>query len=149
MSEKTSKAPKPVIEQSADGPVSAGAAFAAAEAEESSQNRATAESESLTAGEEETEDAPHGAASEAGAFQNATWGFIEGVGKRAWSYADAHPHTVLYGVIGLILAILILVLGLWRTIVIAVFVGVGAGIGQMRDGRGGLYRFLTRLFGGR
>ena len=146
MSEKTSKAPKPVIEQPADGPVSAGSAFAAAEAEEASQNHATADGESFTA-EEKAEDAVHSATSEAGAFQNATWGFIEGVGKRAWSYADAHPHTVLYGAIGLILAILILVLGLWRTIVIAVFVGVGAGIGQMRDGRGGLYRFLTRLFG--
>lgn len=96
-----------------------------------------------------------GAAVDAGAqggasrFQDATLGFIEGVGRRAWAYADAHPHTVLYGAIGLLLAVLILVLGLWHTIVIAIFVGVGAAIGQARDGEGGIYRFFSRLFGGK
>lgn len=89
-----------------------------------------------------------GGQSAAGRFQDATIGFIEGVGRRAWAYADAHPHTVLYGAVGLLLAVLILVLGLWRTIVIAIFVGVGAAIGQVRDGEGGIYRFFNRLFGG-
>lgn len=82
-------------------------------------------------------------------FQDATIGFFTGAGRRAWGYADAHPHTVLYGCIGLVLAVLILWLGLWDTIVIAVFVGVGAAMGQLRDGDGGIYRFFNRLFGGR
>lgn len=82
-------------------------------------------------------------------FQDATIGFFTGVGRRAWGYADSHPHTVLYGCIGLVLAVLILWLGLWDTMVIAIFVGVGAAFGQMRDGDGGIYRFFNRLFGGR
>lgn len=82
-------------------------------------------------------------------FQDATIGFFTGAGRRAWGYADAHPHTVLYGCIGLVLSVLILWLGLWDTIVIAVFVGVGAAMGQLRDGDGGIYRFFNRLFGGR
>lgn len=82
-------------------------------------------------------------------FQDATIGFFTGAGRRAWRYADAHPHTVLYGCIGLVLAVLILWLGLWDTIVIAIFVGVGAAMGQLRDGDGGIYRFFNRLFGGR
>lgn len=97
----------------------------------------------------------HAAEREAGdrasskSFQDATIGFFTGAGRRAWGYADAHPHTVLYGCIGLVLAVLILWLGLWDTIVIAIFVGVGAAMGQLRDGDDGIYRFFNRLFGGR
>ena len=90
-----------------------------------------------------------GVAGNAGRFQDATIGFIEGVGRRAWAYADAHPHTVLYSAVGLVLAVLILVVGLWHTLVIAIFMGVGAAIGQMRDGEGGMYGFFSRIFGGR
>ena len=61
-------------------------------------------------------------------------GFIKGLGAAAWKYAVGHPFTVSYGFIGLVLAVLILTLGLWDTIVIAVFVMVGAMIGQIRDG---------------
>lgn len=82
-------------------------------------------------------------------FQDATWGFIEGIGHTAWAYADAHPHTVLYGAIGLLLAVLILVVGLWHTIVLAIFTGIGAAIGQMRDGEGTAFDFFTKLFGGK
>ena len=104
---------------------------------------------------EQEPEAPHAGESAVGdessskSFQDATIGFFTGVGRRAWRYADAHPHTVLYGCIGLVFAVLILWLGLWDTIVIAIFVGVGAAIGQMRDGDGGIYRFFNRLFGGR
>lgn len=87
-------------------------------------------------------------------FQGAAMGFVEGVGKCAWSYADAHPHTVLYGAIGLLLAVLILLLGLWQTLIIAIFTGVGAGIGMLRDANGssrdsGARTFMSRFFGGR
>lgn len=73
-------------------------------------------------------------------------GFIKGFGIMMWKYAQSHPYTVLYGFIGLVLAILILVLGLWNTIVIAVFAGVGAILGQIRDGDNGIVNFFGKLF---
>ena len=75
-------------------------------------------------------------------------GFIQGLGAAAWRYAVAHPYTVAYGFIGLVLAVLILVIGLWSTIVIAVFSIVGAMIGQIRDGDNGIVNFFRRLFRG-
>ena len=73
-------------------------------------------------------------------------GFILGIGAAAWVYAGNHPYTVGYGFIGLVLAILILTIGLWSTLVIAVFVVVGAMIGQIRDGDNGIVNFFSRLF---
>ena len=86
------------------------------------------------------------AASGAGAFEGAAMGFVDGVSRRAWAYADAHPHTVLYGFLGFLLAVLILVIGLWHTVVIAIFVGVGALIGRMRDGDGEVRDVVERFF---
>lgn len=76
-------------------------------------------------------------------------GFIKGLGAAVWSYADSHHYTVLYGVIGFVLAVLILTIGLWATIVIAVFAGVGAALGQIRDGDNGIVNFFRRLFSGK
>lgn len=84
-----------------------------------------------------------------GGFQDTTIGFFEGVGRCAWAYADAHPHATLYGIIGFVLAVLILVIGLWDTIVIAVFVAVGTVIGQMVDGDNAAVNFVRRLLDGR
>lgn len=81
-----------------------------------------------------------------GAFEGAAMGFVDGVSRRAWAYADAHPHTVLYGFLGFLLAVLILVIGLWHTVVIAIFVGVGALIGRMRDGDGEVRDVMERFF---
>lgn len=74
-------------------------------------------------------------------------GFVKGFGEAAWVYAKRHPFTVAYGFAGLVLAILILTIGLWDTIVIAVFMIVGAVIGQIRDGDNGIVNFFSRLFG--
>ena len=82
----------------------------------------------------------------AGGFQQATMGFFQGVGRKAWAVADAHPHATLYGLIGFVLAVLILAIGLWDTIVIAVFVALGALLGHMVDNNGGRGP-LSRLFG--
>lgn len=81
-------------------------------------------------------------------FHDATVGFFQGVGRRAWAYADAHPHAVLYGLVGFVLAVLILVIGLWDTIVITVFSGVGILLGHMVDRRGGAAGMLGKIFGG-
>lgn len=92
------------------------------------------------------------AAAEAGAPQEEdvdlreAVGFIKGLGIMMWRYAESHPHTVLYGFIGFVLAVLILVLGLWNTIVIAVFVAVGAMLGQARDGDNAIVNFFGKLF---
>ena len=73
-------------------------------------------------------------------------GFVRGLGAAAWHYAGKHPYTVSYGFIGLVLAVLILTIGLWSNIVIAVFVVVGAMVGQIRDGENGIVNFFRRLF---
>lgn len=79
-------------------------------------------------------------------FHEATFGFFRELGRRIWAHTDAHPHATLYGIMGFVLAVLILVIGLWDTIVIAVFVGVGVVIGQMRDGDNAAVNFIRRLF---
>lgn len=76
-------------------------------------------------------------------------GLIKGVGASLWAYARSHRYTVLYGFIGFVLAVLILTVGLWSTIVIAVFAGVGAALGQIRDGDNGIVNFFRRLFAGK
>lgn len=78
-------------------------------------------------------------------FHKATFGFFRELGRRIWEHADAHPYATLYGMVGFVLAVLILVIGLWDTIVIAVFVGVGVVIGQMRDGDNAAVNFIRRL----
>lgn len=82
-------------------------------------------------------------------FQRTTIGFFENMGHAAWAYADAHPHATLYGIIGFVLAVLILVIGLWDTLVIAVFVFVGTVIGQMADGDNAAVNFIRRFIDGR
>ena len=71
-------------------------------------------------------------------------GLIKGTGAAVWSYAVRHPNTA-----GFILAVLVLTLGLWDTLVIAFFVLIGAVIGQIRDGENGIVNFFGRLFSGR
>lgn len=145
MSDTTSgaqRAPKPVIEREPvadDGAVAAEAAAQAAGAGRRRKKR----------GKARGRDKAVPAAGAPNRFQDATVGFFQGVGLAAWAYADEHPHTVLYGLIGFVLAVLILVIGLWDTIVIAVFVTVGAIVGQMVDGDNAIVNFFSRLLGGR
>ena len=76
-------------------------------------------------------------------------GLIKGTGAAIWSYAVRHPNTTLGAVAGFILAVLVLTLGLWDTLVIAFFVLICAVIGQIRDGENGIVNFFGRLFSGR
>ena len=76
-------------------------------------------------------------------------GLIKGTGAAIWSYTVRHPNTTLGAVAGFILAVLVLTLGLWDTLVIAFFVLIGAVIGQIRDGENGIVNFFGRLFSGR
>ncbi|BAK43625.1 DUF2273 domain-containing protein [Eggerthella sp. YY7918] len=55
--------------------------------------------------------------------------------KRAMSpYVEHHSHAVLYGVLGFIAAALILIVGFWPTVLLAVFAAIGTIIGKYRDG---------------
>ena len=55
--------------------------------------------------------------------------------KRAVSpYVEHHSHAVLYGILGFIAAALILIVGFWPTVLLAVFAAVGTAIGKYRDG---------------
>lgn len=76
-------------------------------------------------------------------------GLIKGTGAAIWSYAVRHPNTTLGAVAGFVLAVLVLTLGLWDTLVIAFFVLIGAVIGQIRDGENSIVNFFGRLFNGR
>lgn len=152
MSDKnqTPKAPKAIVEQfetvvdeaprveesSAPGEFAPG---------ENSSGRAQAEAGSSRAGAG-TSNSTHGPSH---GFQRTTIGFFESLGRVAWAYADAHPHATLYGIIGFVVAVLILVIGLWDTLVIAVFVFVGTVIGQMVDGDNAAVNFIRRFIDGR
>lgn len=97
------------------------------------------------------EDAIESASSEAskdGAGKAAT-GFVHKLGVIFWKYAQGHPHTVLYGITGLVLALLVLIIGFWRTFVIALFVGLGMAVGQIVDGDGVIARLFERFFSSR
>lgn len=72
-------------------------------------------------------------------------GFIKGFGMAAWKWASKHPNTAGGAVAGFILAVLILTIGLWSTIILAVFVFVGALVGQIRDGDNSLVNFFAHL----
>lgn len=55
--------------------------------------------------------------------------------KRAVSpYVEHHSHAVLYGILGFIAAALILIVGFWPTVLLAVFAAIGVIIGKYRDG---------------
>lgn len=60
------------------------------------------------------------------------------VWRKAQQRMDAllarHPHAVMYGAIGLAVAVLILAIGLGSTLLLAVLAGIGIAIGQYRDG---------------
>lgn len=144
------KAPKAIVEQlesavkgepRVDGDAADGA-FAAGEGAPS-RDRAEADASQTGEGAFGAGNGPaHG-------FRRTTIGFFENMGHAAWAYADAHPHATLYGIIGFVLAVLILVIGLWDTLVIAVFVFVGTVIGQMVDGDNAAVNFIRRFIDGR
>ena len=49
-------------------------------------------------------------------------------------YLEKHSHTVLYGIVGFVAAALILIVGFWPTVLLAVFAAVGVVIGRYRYG---------------
>lgn len=62
---------------------------------------------------------------------------------------DEHPGKVLGAVIGFILGLIVVVLGFWRTLVIALFVAVGTYLGSRQDEHKDFGQLLEMLFGER
>ena len=56
-----------------------------------------------------------------------------------------HENAVIFGLIGLVAAILIFVIGIWRALIVTLFVVVGVAIGQVVDGDPKILRALQRL----
>lgn len=55
--------------------------------------------------------------------------------KQAFApYVERHSHTVLYGIVGFVTAALILIVGFWPTVLLALFAAIGVVIGRYRDG---------------
>lgn len=66
--------------------------------------------------------------------------------KRAF---PGHEHAVIFGAVGLVAAILIFVLGIWRTLVIALFVTAGVAVGQIADGDPQILHAIRRFLSDR
>lgn len=64
-------------------------------------------------------------------------------------YMEQHGHAMLYGFIGFLIALLILIIGFWQTVLLVAFAAVGVVIGCYRDGnptvRRRLKDFIDRI----
>ena len=58
----------------------------------------------------------------------------------------AHLYALVGGALGLIVAVLFLTLGFWRTVLIVVLVALGAGIGALADLGRRLWDVVARFF---
>ena len=67
---------------------------------------------------------------------------------RAWLHRSfpGHENAVVWGFIGLIVAILIFIVGFWRTLFVALVVAVGVAFGQYLDGDPKIWRALKGIF---
>lgn len=60
------------------------------------------------------------------------------------SLVRRHPKAVAYGMAGLVAAVLILLIGFWPTLLIALLAGIGVALGGYRDGDATLHRFAAQ-----
>ena len=58
----------------------------------------------------------------------------------------AHLYALVGGALGLIVAVLFLTLGFWRTVLIVVLVALGAGLGALADRGRRLWDVVARFF---
>ncbi len=74
---------------------------------------------------------------------------VDGARERATAFAEGifpgHGNAILWGVIGFLAALLIFLLGFWRTLFIAFLVLVGVAFGQYLDGDPKIVRALMNL----
>ena len=104
--------------------------MAAARAEQqASQKRA----EQKEAKAREAQTAAEGNGSEASP-QDGKRGAFTSLKQAVAPYVEHHEHAVLYGIVGFVVAALILIVGFWPTVLLALFAAIGVAIGQYRDG---------------
>lgn len=76
-------------------------------------------------------------------------GLFNSLKQTTLPYVRKHPHAVLYGFVGFVVAALILIIGFWPTFLLVLGVTLGILIGRYRDGdkkvRAGLKSFLERI----
>lgn len=54
--------------------------------------------------------------------------------------------AIFFGAAAMVLALLFLLLGFWKTLLVALLVGVGAFLGGVKDKKGCISRVINRLF---
>ncbi len=74
---------------------------------------------------------------------------VDGARERATAFAEGvfpgHGNAILWGVIGFLAALLVFLLGFWRTLFIALLVLVGVAFGQYLDGDPKIIRAIMRF----
>lgn len=58
---------------------------------------------------------------------------FDDIAEKARPYLDKHGHAVVYGIVGIVAAVLILTIGFWPVLLLAVFAAIGIAIGKFRD----------------
>ena len=160
-SEKRSKGPSLVIESEAnptifeDEPIEAELEELldeAGDAEGAGVEGATAKAgdEGKASAAKDGKDAPDGKDGEAEAdakdpSEHVFMTICRSLATDIWRYTEAHPHTVLFGLVGFVLALLVFIIGFWTTLVLALFILIGVAIGQIVDGDGVFARLFQRL----
>ncbi len=66
--------------------------------------------------------------------------------KTRWNtYYGSNSHTVAYAIVGFIVALALLCIGFWRTLLFAIFIVAGVAYGQYRDGNPRIVNFFKRI----
>ena len=75
-------------------------------------------------------------------------GLTDAVGKVVSMFdgvAPGHSNTIIFGIIGVIAALLLFSVGFWRTLFVVVMVTIGVAIGQYLDGTPKIIDFIRRV----
>lgn len=76
-------------------------------------------------------------------------GFWTQLGQKIGSFLNwalnEHPGKLIGSLLGLIAGVLVIGLGFWRTLVIALFVGIGFYLGKRKDNNQGLLLWIDEL----
>lgn len=66
--------------------------------------------------------------------ENASSNLFANLKSTCSSFAQEHQHAVCYGIIGFVAAALVLAIGFWPTVLLALFAAAGVFIGRYQDG---------------
>lgn len=66
--------------------------------------------------------------------ENASNNLFASLQRTCSAYAQEHRHAVCYGIVGFVAAVLVLAIGFWPTVLLALFAAIGVLIGRYQDG---------------